>query len=188
LPDELNETRSGSRVPVVQAAAVVVLFAAIGAAAGWVWFRLWDSPPGVVSDHAWYPDPYLPGERAEFDAIALYVLVALVAGLAGGVLCALLLDRAEVVTVVAVALGSCLAAWLMALVGAHLGPADPAVLARTAADGTELPGDLALTGFSPYVALPVGAMFALVVVFLATVGRHRPGAPSRVGFAELPRG
>lgn len=155
-----------------QGLAVLALFAGLGAAAGWVWFRLWDSPPGVVADHTWYPDPYMPGQRADFDAIALYVLVALGAGLVGGVVCALLLDRSEVVTVVAVAAGSCLAAWLMAVVGTDLGPADPEVLARTAADGTKLSGDLALTGFSPYIALPFGALFALVVVFLATVGRR----------------
>jgi len=179
LPDELSGGRRALRAPIAQVVAVVALLAAIGVAAGWIWFRLWDAPPGVVADHAWYPDPYMSGQRADFDGIALYVLVALAAGVLGGALCALLLARAEVVTLVAVAAGSCLAGWLMALVGTGLGPADPQVLARTAADGTRLPGDLALTGLSPYAALPAGAIFALMVVFLATVGGRRP--------AEVPR-
>ncbi|WP_139175469.1 hypothetical protein [Nocardioides lianchengensis] len=163
-------------MPAGQAVAVVALFAALGLGAGWLWFRIWDAPPGVVSDHTWYPDPYMPGQAAEFDAVAIYVLVALAAGVLGGVVCAFLLARAEVVTVAAVAVGSALAAWLMALVGSALGPADPDVLAKTAEDGTKLSGDLVLTGVSPYVALPLGALGAVLVVFLATPG-HRPAEP-----------
>jgi hypothetical protein len=179
LPDELSRTRRVSRVPIGQVLAVVALLAAIGAAAGWVWFRLWDAPPGVVADHAWYPDPYMPGQRADFDGVALYVLVALAAGVLGGALCALFLARSELVTLAAVTVGSALAGWLMALVGTALGPADPEPLARTATDGTRLSGDLALTGFSPYLALPAGALVALLLVFLSTLGRPRlPQQPS----------
>lgn len=187
MPDQLSSARdrAGARVPALQALVTLGLFAALGAAAGWVWFRVWDAPPGVVADHRWFPDPYMPGQQAEFDAVALYVLVALAVGLLGGAVCGLLLDRAEVVTVGAVAVGSCLAAWLMALVGEGLGPADPDMLARTADDGTRLPGDLVLTGLSPYTALPVGAVLALLVVLLATSGRGRPRGP---GFPSLPPG
>ena len=32
-----------------QALAIVALFAAIGAAAGWLWYKLWDVPSGVVA-------------------------------------------------------------------------------------------------------------------------------------------
>lgn len=182
MPDELT----GGRLRIAaQGLAAVALLAVLGLAGGWVWSWIWDAPPGVVADHTWYPDPYMPGQRAEFDAVAIYVLVALVAGVLGGALCAFLLDRAEVVTVIAVAAGSCLAAWLMATVGEALGPADPDVLARTADDGTRLPGDLVLTGLSPYAALPVGALLALVVVFLATVERRLPPEP---GFPGLPPG
>ncbi|WP_244927601.1 hypothetical protein [Nocardioides sp. W7] len=172
MPDELSEARRDRRAPIAQALAILALFTALGAVAGWVWFRVWDAPPGVVSDHTWYPDPYMPGRQAEFDAIALYVLVALAAGVLGGVVCALVLDHTEVVTVVALAVGSCLAAWVMARVGMSLGPTDPEVLAKTAADGTRLPGHLVVDGLSPYVALPVGALAAVLVVLLATLGRR----------------
>lgn len=173
------------RVPALQAVGTIVLFAVLGIAAGWIWFQVWDAPPGVVADHRWFPDPYMPGQQADFDAVALYVLVGVVTGIVGGVVCGFLLDRAEVVTVLAVTTGSCLAAWLMALVGEALGPADPDTLARTADDGTRLPGDLVLTGLSPYAALPVGALLALMVVLLATIERPRPLEP---GFPEGRRG
>jgi hypothetical protein len=187
LPDQLSPVREQTtrRVPALQALATLFLFAALGVAAGWVWFQVWDAPPGVVADHQWFPDPYMPGQQAEFDAVALYVLVGLAAGVIGGAVSGLLLDRAEVVTVVAVTVGSCLAAWLMAWVGESLGPADPDVLARTADDGTRLPGDLVLTGLSPYAAIPVGAVLALLVVLLATSERGRLRGP---GFPALPPG
>ena len=62
---------------------------------------------------------------------------------------------------------------------------DPVALARSAPDGTRLPGTLVVTGASPFVALPVGALVALVVVFF---GLGRPGRrrPSRVG-TEAPK-
>lgn len=162
-----------ARVVVGQVLGILALFALLGAAAGWLWFVLWDSPPGVVADGRWFPDPYMPGQQAVFDAIALYVLVAIGAGVLGGVVCALLLDRAELVTLAAVVVGSGLAGWLMALVGAGLGPDDPEALARTAADGTVLSGALAVHGVTPYLALPFGALVAVLVMFLATVGRRR---------------
>lgn len=172
MPDELSRARRDRRVALGQGLAVVALFAALGVAAGWVWHELWAPPLGVVSDHTWYPQPYMPGRQAEFDAIALYVLVALAAGVIGGLVCALVLDRTELVTVAALAVGSCLAAWVMARVGMSLGPPDPDVLAKTVPDGERLPGDLTLTGLSPYVALPVGALSATLVVFLATINRR----------------
>lgn len=190
MPDELTPRRF--RASVLQPILILVLFAVVGVAAGWVWFQLWEAPPGVVADHAWYPTPYMPGQRAEFDGVALYVLVGVVAGALAGTVSALLLDRQEVATVGAVAVGSVLAGVLMALVGTALGPADPDALARTAADGTELSGDLVLSGLSPYVAVPAGALFAVLVVFLATVGRADQGphgwTSQKDAFPTPPRG
>jgi hypothetical protein len=188
LPDELTGTRRRPAVPVGQVLAILGLFAALGAAAGWVWFQLWDAPPGVVADGAWYPDPYMPGQRADFDGVALYVLVALVAGALGGLVSSLLLARQEIATLVAVAARAGRAAWLLVLVGSALGPADPAVLARTADDGTKLSGALDVTGVSPYLAFPAAALFVLLMVFLATLGGPRlpQQPPSMAPWNEFP--
>lgn len=176
----------------VQSILILLLLAVVGLAAGWVWFQLWDAPAGVVSEHRWFPTPYMPGQRAEFDGVALFVIVGGIAGMVAGTLCALLLARQEIVTVAAVAVGSGLASWLMASVGTALGPTDPDALARTAADGTKLSGDLVVTGLSPYLALPAGALFAVLVVFLATAGRGAPGpqawSAQKTAFPAPPRG
>ena len=56
LLDAQPETapRSAWLVVPAQALATVVIFAAGGAAAGWLWYKLWDVPSGVVSGGQWY--------------------------------------------------------------------------------------------------------------------------------------
>jgi uncharacterized membrane protein YeaQ/YmgE (transglycosylase-associated protein family) len=163
-------TRS-ARVPAIaQAAIVVIVFAVVGALAGVVWEWLWTPPVGVVVDHQWLLG--LAGLRAEFSATGLYVVVASVAGLLTGALCALFLDRAELVTLVAVLVGAVLAGWVMVQVGHALGPPDPRQLARTASNRTRLPSDLTIAGNSPYVAFPAGASLGLAVVMLGLSKRH----------------
>ncbi len=110
------------------------------------------------------------GLLAEFAGTGWYVVVAVVAGLVLGLVAGLLLDRDEIVTLVAVVVGSALAAWLMMKVGFHFRPPDPQAIAESAKDGTELPGRLDLSGAvnlprqrfdnevrSPMLAFPIGA-------------------------------
>lgn len=153
----------------VQAVAVLLLFAAVGAAAGWLWFRAWTPPTGVVFEQQWYTDE--AGLRATFSGTAWYVVIATSAGLVLGALCAFLLDRAELATLAAVVAGSALAAYVMFRVGLHFSPPDPDVLARTVADDTELAGELTVTGWSPYLAFPFGALTGLAVTFVGFVKR-----------------
>ena len=168
MPDQLTRSRRRATAsPVVQAVVVVLLFLLAGAAAGFVWHAVWDAPTGVVAEGEWFPTPYEEGQRADFGGTATYVMVAVVAGLVVGSLCAVFLAASELVTLVAVTLGSAAAGWVMATVGVHLGPEDPELLARTAADGTELPGRLHVAGLSPYAAFPVGALVAVTVVYLS---------------------
>ena len=185
MPEQLTheppETRTGWVVPAtVQAGIAVAVFAVVGVLAGVVWEWLWTPPTGVVVDHQWLLG--LAGLRAEFSATGVYVVVASVAGLLTGALCALFLDRAELVTLVAVLVGAVLAGWVMVQVGQALGPADPRELAETARNGTRLPSDLRITGQiwpprsirdpSPYVAFPAGATLGLAVVLLGMTKRH----------------
>ncbi len=157
---------------IVQAGIIVALFAAGGVVAGVVWEWLWTPQMGVVVDHEWLLG--LAGLRAEFSATGLYVVVASIAGLLIGALCGVLLDRAELVTLVAVLVGAALAGWVMVQVGHALGPPDPRELAETARNGTRFPSDLRIVGTSPYVAFPAGAALGLTVVLLGMTKRLAP--------------
>jgi hypothetical protein len=177
MPEQLThqplETRAGWVVPaIVQAGIVVVVFAVVGVVAAVVWEWLWTPPVGVVIDHEWLLG--LSGLRSEFSATGLYVVVASVAGLLVGALCGLFLDRAELVTLVAVVVGAVLAGWVMVQVGHVLGPPDPRELAETARNRTRLPSDLRIVGTSPYVAFPAGATLGLAVVLLGMTKRLAP--------------
>ena len=81
--------------------------------------------------------------------------------------------------------GSLLGAWLMLVVGTTLGPPDPATAARTADDGTRVPIELAVSGHSPYIALPAGALLGLCLVFIGLSPR-RHGEPQPDARPETP--
>jgi len=156
-------------------------FAVAGALSGWLWYHLWTPPRGVVFDHTWYLDPVEAGLRAEFQGTGWYVVVALPAGLIVGALCAYLLDRSELATLVAVAAGSTLAAWVMLQVGLDLSPSDPHTLARTAENGTELPGQLHVSRLPPKLSYPAGALVGLALVYLLTSRRGSRDEPPEQG-------
>ena len=159
---------------VVQALVIVAVFAAAGALAGVIWEWLWTPPTGVAVHHHWIEDE--SGLRANFSGTGTYVLVAVVAGMLVGAGVAFVLDRSELVTLVAVVGGSLLAGWVMYHVGTALGPADPHPLAASSKDLTELPGQLVVSGRSPMRAFPGGALIGLTVVFLG-LSRHRATRP-----------
>lgn len=149
---------------------VLVVFAAAGAAGGWLWFRLWDPPQGVVFEGEWYLDE--DGLRGVFSGTGWFVLVAAAAGLVLGALCAYVFDRSELATLTAVLLGSALATLVMWRVGLELSPADPRALAETAADGDRLPGRIDVSGLSPFLMLPATALAGLALTY-ALVPRRR---------------
>jgi MFS family permease len=167
MPDLVTEERDSrlrQLLPhALEVAAVLVLFAAVGAGCGWLWFQVWEEPVGFVYQGAWYPDE--EGLRNVFGGTAWYVAIAAGGGLVTGAVATLLGRRMPLVTMGAVLAGSALAAWLMYAVGVQLSPADPEVLARTAEDGAELSGRLSLEdGRSAYLAWPFGALIALMVL------------------------
>lgn len=158
--------RRAETAVLLQAIVVVAVFAAVGAAGGWVWYHLWDVPAGVAFQGRWVPREADEGLQAAFDGTAWYVVTGLVAGLVLGVLAALLARRSEVATLVAVVVGAAVAAWVAYRVGVSLSPPDPAPLARGADDYTPLPGALSISGRSPFVAWPLGGVLGLAVVYL----------------------
>ena len=167
MSDRVNARLS----PAVQAILAVAVLAGAGALAGVVWNWLWTPTLGVVVGHEWNAGDAI-GLQHEFSATGSYVLIGAIAGLVAGVVVALLFDRVPLLTLAAVVVGSALGAWLMLVVGAWLGPADPATVAKTAADGTRVPEALDVTGTSPWIAFPVGALIGLIAVFVGLSTRH----------------
>lgn len=167
-----TDARHASPWWVVRDVAVVVAGAAlVGAVCGALWELWWTPPTGLVLDHVWYPD--VEGVRQLFTGTGLYAVIALAGGVLLGAVCAWFFDRVELVTLVAVAAGSVLAAWLMFEVGTALAPPDPAVAAGTADDYTELPGTLEVEGDGAFVAFPAGALTGIAVVFIGLAPTRR---------------
>ncbi|MCD4534779.1 hypothetical protein LRP67_11855 [Nocardioides sp. cx-169] len=169
-PAPAGHDRAAWRPVARQVGLVVVLYAVVGAVAGWVWFRLWDPVSGVVYDGTWYRDS--AGLRGEFTSTGWFVLVSAVVGLVLGAACAWLIDRSELATLVAVLAGAVLATYLMWRVGLALSPADPEEVARTAADGDRVPSRIEVSGSSPFLVLPLASLAALVVIYVGLPKRR----------------
>lgn len=157
---------------------MALVFALGGAVGGVLWRWLWTPLHGTVLDGTWYPAT----NASEFSATGIYVLLGLGLGLLLGAFSALVTDRRELVTLGFVVAGSLLAAGAMLAIGRLGMPADPSRLARTAADGTQLPGTLRVTGWTPVVAWPTGALVGLFVVFIG-LSRKRADQQSSVDTA-----
>lgn len=180
MPDRVSRSPRSWVRPLV----IVVAFVVVGALAGVIWEAIWSPPRGVVFRGEWFLEP--SGPDLAFDATGSYVVVALLTGVVTGLLSCWRASGRELVTLVAIAVGSVLAGWVMYQVGHALGPPDPRPLAAGLDDYAELPSDLRLAGAdegsSPYVfvstalaAFPVGALFATMWLFLSTstLRRHR---------------
>ena len=124
---------------------------------------MWHQPTGTVFSNDWFADEQ--GLRNVFDGTAWYVVLAAGGGLLAGAVATVFARRSPLVTLGAVLAGSALAAWLMLRVGLQLSPQDPEVLARTADDGTKLPGRMSLEGgHSPYLVWPLASLIVLMVL------------------------
>jgi hypothetical protein len=178
LPPGYYDTRSPGEARAswasagVRAGVLLVGFVVAGLGGGYAWRHLWTPPEGVARGGGWVPTPVEEGLQNDFSGVGWYVVVALVLGLVLGALTAFVLDRAEVVGVLVVVLGSALTAYLVLAVGEQLGPPDPDVVAAQSADGTPIPGDLEFDGWTPLLSAPVGALAALSTVYLMTTRRR----------------
>lgn len=187
--------RSSLIRPLVLVVVVLVAYALVGVVAGIVWERVWTPPAEIVQQHHPYYQDY-GSLRRVFTGTGLYVLVGAAASAVLALVVGLLSRRRELFTLVAVVLGSALAALLMWKVGVRLGPSDPAKAAAKAADDTLLQGNLVVSGRTPYLIWPMTSLFVLALVFFAFPGA-RPGAaeppptdpqPAEEQVAEAPRG
>ena len=155
----------------VEPAAIVLLFAVAGVVGAFLWDWLWTAPVGVVVDHQWIAQDEA-GLQGMFDATGWYVVVASGLGLLVGLGVAMFLDRVPLLTLLAVVVGSALGTFLMLRIGLALGPPDPHTVALDSPDGTQLPGQLAVSEWSPWIALPAGALVGLAVVFIGLSPRR----------------
>jgi hypothetical protein len=167
MPDRLR-----ARPVWVEPAAIVLLLAVAGVVGAFIWEWLWTAPVGVVVDHQWVAEDEA-GLQGMFDATGWYVVIASALGLLVGLGVALFLDRVPLLTLVAVIVGSALGTFLMLRIGAALGPPDPHTVALDSPDGTHLPGQLEVSGWSPWIALPAGALVGLAVVFIGLSPRRQ---------------
>ena len=156
---------------------VLVAFAVSGVLAGVVWHALWTPPSGVYYQDEWVIDA--AGAPQDVGGTALYVVVGLVAGLVVGFAVTLTSRRDEMLVLAAVAVGSGVAAALMAITGHALGPPDPRPLAAGQEDFTAADADLRVEGTSPYVAYPAGALSAATASFLLLNGPRRRDPENR---------
>jgi hypothetical protein len=150
---------------------LVVGFAVAGVLAGVLWEAFWSPPSGFVVEEVWHLDN--EGVQKDFSGTGLYVLVALPTGILMGVVSAVTARTHEVATLVAVVVGSSIAAALMSVTGHALGPPDPRPLAGGEEDLTAIPSDLRVVGTTPYAALPAGALTGLAVCFVGLHGSRR---------------
>lgn len=155
------------RPALVQLALAVLVLAVVGVLAGFVWEWLWTAPDGAVVDGSWVAQDEA-NLRGVFSGTGWYVVVASVAGILGGAAVALFLDRFPLVTLAGVVLGSLLGGFLMFRVGVALGPGDP-----LDATGDVVPGVLDVSGSSPFITMPAGALVALAMVFIGLIARDR---------------
>lgn len=152
--------------PLVLVVLILVAYALVGVVAGIVWERVWTPPAEIVQQHKPYYVDYASLRRV-FTGTGLFVLFGGGASALLSLCIGLLTRRRELLVLAAVAVGSAIAALLMWKVGVRLGPADPTPAAAKAADNTLLPGNLVVSGRSPYLIWPMTSLFVLALVFFA---------------------
>lgn len=169
-----DSPRPSRRGDAVLAVAVLVMGCAVGAGGGWLWYRWWGPPgEGEVYDTDRGPlwlDPADQAMTSAFDATAQFVLVGAALGIVLGVVAALLGRTRPLVGLAAVCVASVLASFVAARVGFQLSPPDPQTLADEVEIGTRLPAGLVLSGWTPYLSWPIGALTGFLAVMLLGVG------------------
>jgi uncharacterized membrane protein YeaQ/YmgE (transglycosylase-associated protein family) len=100
----------------------------------------------------------------QFNADGWYAVLAAVAGLLAGGLLTWWRGRDFLLTVVLLAVGSALAAAVMALTGHLLGPGDPQAALVHAKLGATVPADLRVTAKADYLVWPIAVLIGSLMV------------------------
>ena len=149
----------------------VTLFAFLVAAVvvGVVWSQLVDPVIVEQTELGLLSDEVALGDR--FDTVGWYTLLGGGAGLLLGVALVARRQAHEVVTLLAVLAGACLAAWLSARVGTWVGPDDPEQVLAGAEVGATAEDRITLDADVAYLAWPIAAMIGATVVLWSRPAR-----------------
>jgi hypothetical protein len=195
----MTEASTRGRPPWVAVLAVLVAYALVGVVAGLLWEAVWTPPTQQVQDHAVYYTSY-ESLRRVFTGTGLYALIGAAGSALAALVTCLLARRRELLSLLAVLVGSVIAAGVMWKVGTSRGPVDPTTLAAHAANGTKVSGPLQVSGHSPYLVWPMASLLVLALVFFGLPGgrggprgRGRQGDegsvdPVDAGVSDPPRG
>src|SRR5436190_3862976 len=151
------------RAIAVVAVAVVVAGGALGALGGWLWYHWWAPPnTGEIYDTAVWGPKWLDltdeGLAHQFSGPAEYTLIALGLGFVLGILAAVIGRRQALVALAALIVGSALAAYLAFAVGTALSPPGPEQYATKANVGKEYKAAIEISGWTPLLCWPIGAL------------------------------
>ena len=158
--------------------AVAAAGAALGALGGWLWYHWWGPPnKGSIYDTVhgpkWY-DLTDKGIAHEFNGPAEYAVVALGLGILLGVVAALVARRRALAVVGGLIVGSALAAYLSWAIGTAMSPPDPQEKYATKANVCEqapckeYPAAIEISGWTPLLCWPLGALGAFSVTVVAS--------------------
>jgi hypothetical protein len=176
-PHRRTPSGGGSGIPVRFVLLTLLAYVVLGAVAGAVWEWVWTPPQQVVSNHQVFYASQASLRRV-FTGTGLYVVVAAGGAALLSVVVCLLARGRELVSLVTVLVGSCVASAVMRLVGGLLGPDDPLSAAKPT--GTQVvPGELTVHGFTPYLVWPMVSLFVLALVFFAWPAGHDDVAVGR---------
>lgn len=172
------------------AAIVVVACAALGLLGGVLWYHWWGPPnKGTIYDTTQGPlwfDATDKGIAQQFNGPAEYAVIAAGLSVLVGVAAALLGRRQALAAVGGLVVGTALAAYLSWVVGTSMSPPDPAKYATKAnicqkAPCKEYPAQIELTGWTPLLCWPIGALggFSVTVMVSQWVGDFRRSQASQ---------
>jgi hypothetical protein len=147
---------------------VVGALVVVGALGGILWSVLVD--PAVLTKSR---DGAAMGEvelSRRFAVDGWYSVIAIVAGFLSGLGLTWWRSRDFRLTVVVLVLGAVAAAWVMATVGAALGPEDPEAVLAEAERGARAPVALAVSAVPFYLMWPVAALAGSLMVLWSSPG------------------
>jgi uncharacterized membrane protein YeaQ/YmgE (transglycosylase-associated protein family) len=165
-----------ARLVVTDVVVVLLAFLVAGTVAGLVWPELVD-PVTVTRDKLGVVTRELALSE-QFDNDGWYAVLAAAGGLVLGVVLTAWRRTNEVVTLVAVVAGACLAAWVSAQIGLWRGPADPNQVLAHAKSGATALDRVKVSATGAYFVWPIAAVVGALVVLWSPPGR-RPGRPER---------
>jgi hypothetical protein len=153
---------------------VAAWFAAAGLIGGWVWAHV-VSLPQVSKEGNAAP---VPSEELakQVGMDGWFFVIALAAGVVSGIALLVWRHRDPLLTVVLVALGGGLAAWLMVTAGEAFGPGDPIAALRKLPDGAHVSEQLRLHAHGVAWVWPIAAAFgALLYLWVLKPGGDERG-------------